>query len=537
MALTDYLKSIADAIRYAEGSTGKINAQMFAERIRALKKAMSELRPEVPQTGTWQLKETTGKKYIIIGTDDDNIGNAKFFRLLRTYNFPYTMNVEAEYVSIAKVLGSDIDDTIFTAEDAPSLFPNGVDIVTLGKYMHDNNLGEVAQHGLSTHTLWDSARLIGDFLSSVYSEYVNLGGTKTEEELRTAIIEQLAHTDVAQGALYTSESKAILEETYGFPICTVGIWGGEPVAVIDGISLSMKAISDVSNYNWRKDNYTAVGTRLVKTGDSRNGIINPYELYRASVGVSGAVGAIDSTNIGRSIELFWHMPFNDDPDITKWRELFDYIKSLEDSGTVEVVTRKQYAELGEYVENPITNISVKRENIPLGEIDSDSAYTVIATYTDGSTANVSDEAIVYRSLINTEVCGTYTVSATYRGFNADSKISVIDASYTVPVGLKDKDYWFIFKNETTGVYYAGNTTGTFGIAKASAKILTFTNCSNGKMNGWKSTDGRTWEQTDTDEAHYQAIKTTSGEKVFDFNMSANDVVTWLETSGNFTLDY
>ena len=36
MALTDFLTSIADAVRYAEGSTGEINAQKFAERIRAL---------------------------------------------------------------------------------------------------------------------------------------------------------------------------------------------------------------------------------------------------------------------------------------------------------------------------------------------------------------------------------------------------------------------------------------------------------------------------------------------------------------------
>ena len=28
--------------------------------------------PVVPQTGTWQLKETTAKKYIILGTDDNN---------------------------------------------------------------------------------------------------------------------------------------------------------------------------------------------------------------------------------------------------------------------------------------------------------------------------------------------------------------------------------------------------------------------------------------------------------------------------------
>lgn len=108
---------------------------------------------DVPQTGTWQLKNTTDKKYIILGTDDDNMGDAKFFRLLRTYGFPYTMNVEAENVSPAKELGSDVDDTIFTADDAPALFPDGVDLVTLGKYMHDNNLGEVAQHGSSAKVL------------------------------------------------------------------------------------------------------------------------------------------------------------------------------------------------------------------------------------------------------------------------------------------------------------------------------------------------------------------------------------------------
>ena len=133
MAHTDFLEGIADAIRYAEKSTGEISAQKFAERIRAL--SGSEPTPEagvvVPQTGTWQLKETTGKKYIILGTDDDNNGNAKYFRLLRTYGFPYTMNVEAENASKTKALGSDVDDTIFTSDDAPALFPDGVDVITV----------------------------------------------------------------------------------------------------------------------------------------------------------------------------------------------------------------------------------------------------------------------------------------------------------------------------------------------------------------------------------------------------------------------
>lgn len=101
--------------------------------------------PVVPQTGKWQLKNTTGKKYIVLGTDDDNMGNAKYFRLLRTYNFPYTMNTTSEAVSSLKSLGSDVDDTIFTDTDAPALFENEVDVVTFGKYLYDSGLGEVAQ--------------------------------------------------------------------------------------------------------------------------------------------------------------------------------------------------------------------------------------------------------------------------------------------------------------------------------------------------------------------------------------------------------
>ena len=48
MALTDFLTSIADAIRYAEGSNGEINAQSFAERIRALKGSDLPDEPIIP---------------------------------------------------------------------------------------------------------------------------------------------------------------------------------------------------------------------------------------------------------------------------------------------------------------------------------------------------------------------------------------------------------------------------------------------------------------------------------------------------------
>lgn len=490
----------------------------------------------VPQTGTWQLKNTTDKKYIILGTDDDNIGNPKFFRLLRTYDFPYTMNVEAENVNIMKELGPDTDDAVFTSEDASPLFPNGVDIVTLGRYLYENDLGEVAQHGSSGNTLWDSEKLAGDFLTSLHTDYVKKGGTKTEEELRQAIMEQLSNTDGAQGASYVSVSRACLEEAYGFPIYTVGIWGGVPIAIVDGIECNLNPIKGTGNYDWRANNYTSVGAILGTWKGNRS----TYDISRVTCGVDEVADYIEKIEPGKACEFFWHMPFQDEPDITKWRVLFEYIKSLVDSGKAEVVTRSQYAELGEWVENPITTISIDRENILLGEVDSDCAYTVTATYADGSTANVTGEAILDRSAINTAASGIYLVSASYRGFHSSVMVSVIDASYTIPEGLKDNSYWFVAKNETQNVLIAGNTTGTFGRAGASGNKLVFLDCSNGKFNGWISFDnGATWTQVNTNNQHYRNVKTSTLEGVsgFNFGCGTGDIFTWIETSDNFVICY
>ena len=542
MTLIDFLTNIADAIRYAEGSTGEINAQQFAERIRALSGSSPEPRPVVPQTGTWQLKTTTGKKYIILGTDDDNSGNAKYFRMLRTYNFPYTMNVESENVSINKSLGTDTDDTIFTSYDAPALFPDGVDVITLCKYLKDNNLGEVAQHGSSSSSLWDSEKLTGDFLTSLHTSYVEQGGTKTEAELKSAIMEQLADTDVSQGAVYVDNSRSNLENKLGFPIYTVGLWGGAPIATIDGIECNLNSIKGSSNYNWRAKNYTAAGTLVGQFGINKS----TYDLARVACGVDEVAGYIERIEADKVCEFFWHIPFNDEPDVSKWRTLFDYIKNLVDSGKAEVVTRKQYAELGEYVDNPINKITISRDNILLGEADMDSAYSITATYADNSTADVKEEAILDRSAVNVEEAGNYTVSATYRGFNATATVSVIDGSYTIPEGLKDTSYWFIAKNETQGKLIAGNTTGAFGTAGKYSGILKFSGCTGGKMNGWVSTDdGATWTQVNKNDSHYGTVGTngttitenTTNGVALNFAHVANDVITWLETSGNFEVTH
>lgn len=493
--------------------------------------------PVVPQTGTWQLKETTGKNYVILGTDDDNQGNTKFFRLLRSYGFPYTMNVEAENATSSRMLGSDVDTSIFTDSDAESLFPTNVSVIDFGKYLHDSGLGEVAQHGASDKTLWDSEKLTGDFLTSLYATYTEGGGNKSQDELKAAITEALKDTDGSQDASYVEETRDALKEAFGFPIKTVGIWGGAPSVVIDGVTLDLNSIKNTKNYDWRKHNYTAVCANLVKVFTNYS---NPWDMPRIANDVGSVSSIIDTIPAGKACEFFWHAPFSDESDINVWRTLFSHIKKLVDSGKTEVITRSEYYELGEFVDNPISSIAVKSSvaNVKVGDVVDTSMYTVTATYADGSTADVSKEAIVDASGVNTSQAGKYAVSASYRGFYATAPLAVIEAiNYTVPEGLKNTDYWFVFKDNTNNTFYAGNTTGAFGSAYMSSGILAFIDCTAGTMNGWKSSDGQTWEQTDTDETHSKTIKTTSGEKIFDFGLAANDSITWLETSRNFEITY
>lgn len=387
--------------------------------------------------------------------------------------------------------------------------------------------------------------MTGYFLTSIHTSYVEKGGTKTQDELRTAIMEQLSDTDGSQGAVYVDNSRRILEEAYGFPIYTVGAWGGTPTATVDGIECNINAIKGTSNYDWRAKNYIAVAT-VISGGINKvpNGT-TLYDLYRSDANVDSAIEEINNTEAGKVIEFFWHMPFNDEPDISKWRTLFDYIKSLEDSGKAEVVTRKQYAELGEYVENPVTKISLTRAgSLSVGDVDSDDAYTIVATYADGTTADVKAEAILDRSAVNTAEGGSYETRAHYRGFTATRNVVVMGANYAVPSGLKDTDYWFVYKNETNGNMYCGNYSKEITEAVKTGSVLLQFNASEsgGKINGWKSTDnGVTWTQVTTDRTMWNTTITTNKKSDIDggymFDNTYNEKITWVETSGNFEITF
>ena len=500
----DEAGSYSIGISYTESNVTKVTSIVIVVSA-VTPEPEPEPSPVVPQTGTWQLKETTGKKYITISTDDDNIGNTAFFRLLRTYGFPYTMNVEAENVN--KNIGTD-DNGTFTDSDAESLFSNNITVKELGKYLTESGLGEVTQHGASSYNLWDSNNLTGTFLDELYESYTS------------------------QGAVYVEESRATIENAIGYPIYALQTWGGSPIATVDGIECNLNSIKG-GEYDYRGHNYVFASPRVGQTYKASHSLYDKTRNYH-TVDIQTE---IDKIAIGDIEDFFAHTPYNDLGN-EALRQMLDVVKANVDAGIVEVVTPTQYYNLGEWVDNPIAEIKLTRNsNIALGEPDDITAYTVIATYEDGSTVDVTEEAIVNNTAVNVEEIGNYTVSATYRGFNTTSTVSVIDTSYIVPDGLKDTSYWFIAKNETQNKMIAGNTTGAFGSAISSGGVLAFFDCTNGNLNGWVSEDnGTTWTQVNTNTAHYKVIKTNSASG-YNFGNVALDSITWLETSGNFEITY
>lgn len=434
---SETVKGIADAIRYAEGSSGKISVTDFAKRIRALSGGQpippTPVRPDVPQTGTWQYKTTPTKKYVILGTDDDNNGNTKFLRLLRTYGFPYTMNVMSEKVH--NMVGSDIDD-MFTAEDAPSLFPNNTSVLDLGLYINEHNLGEVAQHG--DEFLWDSRKLTDSVWNDLYSTYTSGGGTKTLSEFKVALLETFKAHDVAQGASYVSNSRQILEDAYGFFIDTVGIWGGALRKNIDDVLITIPN-AVWGSYNFRNDNYTASGTDLnIETVNNHN----PYELSREGTSLDVALNHIKNVMRPSDIqEFYWHKPFNDIPDISSWRSFMSELKTLVDNNEVEVITRKHYPTLGEFVDNPIVSVSASTKEISyeVGSILTDEDFICKATLLDGSEVVMENDRILDYSSVNTSQEGQYTISVAYRGFYGNGNV-LIQADIPTEYILENKNY-------------------------------------------------------------------------------------------------
>ena len=289
----------------------------------------------VPQTGTWQLKsQYANKKYITLGTDDDNQGNALFYRMCRCYGFPYKMNVIAQRLD--KPMGSDSSE-VFTS--APSLFPDGVSCKDMALHIIANNTGEISQHG--SNPLWDSRLLVDTALDDVYATYTAGGGTKTKQELKEALMDVAGAYDLAQGASSVASDKAIIEAGIDSFIYAAGIWGGQTKYVIDGITLDISACTS-NEYPWRANNYKFAGNLIQRPFTNAD----PWNANRTYINANSLTN-IDAITNGNIREMFIHK-FSELTEL-EWKDLMDAIKQRVDNNVLEVVTGEQYYAMGEFV--------------------------------------------------------------------------------------------------------------------------------------------------------------------------------------------
>lgn len=459
--------------------------------------------PNVPQTGTPQLKTTTLKRYFIIGTDDDNSGNVAFARALETYGFPYTMNMEAE--NISKIIDNGNTDQEWVT--APNHFDHAPTVTELGKYIIENGLGEVAQHG-SSHLV--DTRLYKEN-GEEYTAYVTAGGTRSFNDWIAYIrdIPSVKIRDVAQGASYVADSKKALEEALGHYIYTVGIWGGAGKVQVDGIDVSLQKVAGGKNYDWRGDNYIA-GALSLDYWAYMQPKVSPYYIFRGTFSsnvVSEVEGAINKLVPGQCYDFFWHFPWGDmgKPVV---KDMLDKLKEYVDSGKAECITRKQYGELFEYVSNPITSIIVNREPIVTGETDSDAAYTIAVRYQDGTTSAPEKDVIIDRSSVNTSTEGSYTVKVYYRGFIGTTTVNVAQA-LNLPTFNTSVTHYAIISNGDEMRLLATNKPFTIGI---SGGAVLFSTQSGGKAWTYKSSDaGATWTAIKANVSTYSNIKSTAAD--------------------------
>ena len=400
-------------------------------------------RHQVPQSGTWQFKTTPKTGCLIIGHDEDTADSAKFVRMVTGYGYPVTLNTESFNQSDS--LGNDADGEYTTYPvGSVSRFPEGTTVNALNKTVIAQNLGEVAQHDTSGGKTWDSSLLTGTVLDNYYATYTSGGGIKSEEDFKDAIIEKYAATDVEQGASRVAAQRAILEAALNNPIDTIGMWGGTPVFTIDDIDIGnttpllcgTQKISRAQNY---------MGDGLLNETNSQN----PYRISRFSSGLTpeSITGVLTAAyNDKRCIEAFQHYYL--DGTQAKWDDFkttMDTIKEWVDQGKIQVVTRKQYYELGEFVDNPIASLrlTTSKHEYVVGDTVSASDFICKAILQDNTLVDCGIDKMLDYSAIDTTTVGTYIVSLEYRGFKTTLNVSVVATAFNLP------DY---VKNASSGYY-------------------------------------------------------------------------------------
>lgn len=415
-------------------------------------------RPQVPQTGTWQFKTTSTKGFLIIGKDDDIADQAKFVRMVNGYGYPVTLNTESVRLDERVSSDSDTANSLYPSGTTAN-FPNGTTIKDLAKFVNANGLGEIAQHDESSKTLWSSANL-DDYMDGFFDTYTSGGGTKTKAELKEAILDKYADTDIVQGASRVTEQRAILEEALGFYILTIGQWGGTPNIIIDGITVgTFQNLKTGYNTLARQNNYFA--DSYLADYSINKGVI-PFKIIRESNFSANNAEALCEALYSdrRGAELFVHSIVNTDTaeEWQAFKAVMDKIKTYVDAGKIQVVTRKGLAALGEYVANPIKSVSLTTDAVEyqVGATITEANFVCKATLNDNTQVNCESDRILDLSSVDTTTAGAYTVTMWYRGFKTTCTVTVVSSSMTLPeyVQQQTSGYYqtFRFTNDTDKCY-------------------------------------------------------------------------------------
>lgn len=407
--------------------------------------------PVVPQSGTWQYKTTPTTGFIILGKDDDTSDQAMYARMVNGYGYPVTINTTYEnaYNTASHTLFSDADtENSLYPSGSVSVFPNGGTVHDFNMVVINNELGEIAQHGSSAHSIWNSDNLTSSDWDAMYSTYTTGGGTKTEEEFIAAFMETYADSDLGQDATYITENRAALKEDLGTPILTLGTWGSSGNFSLDGIDICTRASLTVGTSSVARSlNYWGDGP---VTSFNRTRPIDPWHVTRWSGGLSSVQDVHDTCenayNYFACIEMFAHRFFTGEGTAEQWtlmKNMLDEVKSWVDAGKIQVVTRYQYSQLGEFVTHPISSLSLATtaQQYTEGAMLTDSDFVCKAILDDSSEVTCESDAVLDYSGVDTTTAGSYTATLIYRGHKTTCTVTVVSAAPPEPTQvLTNKSY-------------------------------------------------------------------------------------------------
>lgn len=499
MALTDFLTSIADAIRYAEGSSGEINAQQFATRIRALSgttKTLSSI-SATKTTTSYTVEDTISTSDITVtATYSDSTTstvsgwttNADSIDMstsgTKTLTVSYTEN------SVTKT--SDISITV--AEPTP------LSVVDVG-------IGD----DYTYHTIKSAESVVAD------------GGTI---QIHEGTYDEYGIGKVDKAITYLGVNK-------------------DTCIVQNGLSDKQYSVFDLQNANKTVKNLTIHQTHSNPQNPTIDSVA--YKAYGVHCDTSNCAGhnyTIENCIIKNKYFCAVGFGLWQNHKITVKDcslDLYDTNRDLTLSGayychcntTTSGVTGQSISLIGNTIH------AYQSKAIRIDEASQDGSEMVCEFI--NNTCN-SDLYGTEASCVDFSTNDHTTLADTSSGNNISILNYGTPSTYTAPDGLTDTGYWVVVYNRTLDKYMCGNTNKVLSRGyKTASELLSFsTTVSNATLNSWVSDDGQTWTKVvDNYNPYSGTTVATTSSKGFKWGCAYQNVIelvdAWSDTE--FSWEY